>query len=124
MKPTTRAVTFTIFAATAILVLLGCFFWPTPYRYIVLPGVPPNPSNEYDSGTPPVVLRINRFTGRVWRLRESDLLWFSRAERDEIARRSSGEIKRRCDKAEKEGAYKDPQDLRIIELRGYTFSCP
>ena len=151
-----------LFAAVALLTLLGYFVWPTPYRYIVLPGVPE-------------VLRISRVTGRVWRLERSDLLWFSRAEYDEIARRSSGEIKRRCDKAEREGAFKaksasasspstndndidsfmasrqakgasasvsapspdasdddldsfvksrqDPQNRRIIELRGYTFPC-
>ena len=103
---------FVFFAAIALLVLLGCFIWPTPYRYFVLPG------------TPPMVLRINRFTGRVWRLRMGDLDWFNPAEYDEIAARSSDEIKRRCHKAEMEGAFQDPQNRRVIELRGYTFSCP
>jgi len=113
-----------LFGAIALIVLLGYFVWPTPYQYIILPGVPPNPSNEYDSGTPPVVLRISKFTGRAWRLTMVDLVWFSPAERKEIAARSSDEIKRRCDKAEMEGAFKDPRNRRIIELRGYTFSCP
>ena len=53
-----------------------------------------------------------------------DLDWFNPAEYDEIAARSSDEIKRRCDKAEMEGAFQDPQNRRVIELRGYTFSCP
>ena len=119
-----------LFGAITLFVLLGYFVWLTPYRYVVLPGVPPNPSNERDSGTPPVLLRISRVTGRVWILRRSDLLWFSTAERgeieeyDEIKRRSSNEIKRRCDKAEKEGDFLDPKNYREIELQGYTFSCP
>lgn len=109
-------------ALFAILTLFGYFVWPTPYRYFVLPPTPPNPGNEFDSGTPAHLIRVSRFTGRIWGIRYGS--WYSPAERDEIAEKESEEIKKRCKKAIDAGAFADPRNQRIVELRGYSFTCP
>lgn len=99
------------FAGLVILILFGYFIWPTPYRYFVLPSA----GSSY-------LVRLNRLTGRMWVLR--DLSWYSPAERNEVALREGEEIKRRCQKATESGAFSDSRNQRIIELKGYTFSCP
>jgi hypothetical protein len=112
-----------VVVAILLTLLFGVFVWPTPYTYIVLAPVPPNSGDRYDTGTEPVVYRVNRLTGRVWIL-SSDLRWFSPVERAEIARTNAEEVKRRCKKAEESGAFSDPKNQRVIKLKGYTFSCP
>lgn len=113
----------TIVALVAILTLFGYLVWPTPYEYLVLAPIPPNSSNSYDFGTAARPIRINRFTGRVWVL-SPGLLWQNPGERDEIAKKESGEIKRRCNNAIAAGDFNDLRNRRIVELRGCTFTCP
>jgi|SRR5271163_2279394 len=109
-------------AGFALLVLFASFVWPTPYRYFVLPSVPPNASDPSDSGVPPQLVRMNRFTGRVWTL-HNGASWYSPEERAEIAQRESQEIRKRCGDVEAAGEFGDPRNRRIVELKGYAFPC-
>jgi hypothetical protein len=110
---------------SVVAVLLSCLaylVWPTPYRYFVLPSTPPNSSNEFDSGVNATLVRMNRFTGRLWVLRPN-LGWFNPQEYKELRTTARAEITERCQRAAAAGAYKHPRDLRIVELKGYTFGC-
>jgi hypothetical protein len=109
-------------AGFALLVLFACFVWPTPYRYFVLPPVPPNAADPSDGGIPPQLVRMNRFTERTWVL-HGGVTWYSPEERTEIAQRESQEIRKRCGNAEATGAFSGPRDRRVVELKGYAFPC-
>jgi hypothetical protein len=113
----------TFFPAALLFLIIGTALWLTRYKYVVLPAVPPNSANEFDSGTDPTLLRIGRFSGQVWVFNRDSQTWFNQQEFSEIGRDSRAEIEKRCKNAEESGAFRDPNNAKIIGLKGYTFPC-